>query len=172
MTGQTRVQILEDELLIVRHSGEIPEIALHATLHYLQEDAEGPHLTLSDEELRSLQDAALERCREIVLRDLDPENRDRTIYRGIKRTLYNWKRMQDFCGRIGHRQDAFRTVVREALVTFLHREANDVAAGGRSSCVNCSAGELIEFSRELGCDPHCFPLGWQELCPDGELSVR
>jgi len=167
MTEHMRVQILEDELLIVRHSGEIPEIALHATIHYLQEDPEGPQLTLTDVELRSLQDAALERCREIVLRDLDPENRDRTIYRGIKRTLYNWKRMQDFCGRIGHRQDAFRMVVREALVTFLHREANDVAAGGRSSCINCSAGELIEFARKLDCNTDRFPSGWQDLCTAG-----
>jgi len=162
-----RVQILEDELLIVRHSGEIPEIALHATLHYLQEDAEGPHLTLSDEELRSLQDAALERCREIVLRDLDPENRDRTIYRGIKRTLYNWKRMQDFCGRIGRRQDDFRDIVRKALVTFLRREVDDVVAGGRSSCINCTAGDLVEFARKLDCNTDRFPSGWQDLCTAG-----
>ena len=168
MTGQTRAQIIEDELLIVRHSGEIPEIALHATIHYLQEDSEGPQLTLTDVELRSLQDAALKRCREIILRDLDPENRDLSLYRGIRRTNYNWHRLRAFCGRIGRRQDDFRDIVRKALVAFLHREAADVASGKRSSCINCSAGELAEFGRELGCDPHGFPPGWQELCPAGE----
>ena len=167
MTEQTRAQILEDELLIVRHSGEIPEIALHATLHYLQEDAEGPHLTLTEEELRALQDAALKRCREIVLRDLDPENRDRTIYRGIKRTIYNWQRMQDFCHRIKRRQDVFKPVVREALVAFLRREADDVASGGRTSCINCTADELVEFAHRLDCDTDRFPPGWQKLCVAG-----
>ncbi len=168
MTGQTRAQILEDELLIVRHSGEIPEIALNATIHYLQEDPEGPGLTLTEVELRCLQDAALKRCREIVLRDLDPENRDLPLYRGIRRTIYNWQRMQAFCGRIGRRQDDFRDVVRKALLAFLHREAADVGTGKRSSCINCSAGELAGFARQLGCDLHDLPPGWQQLCPAGE----
>ena len=169
MTGQTRAQILEDELLIVRHSGEIPEIALHATIHYLQKDPEGPQLTLTDLELRSLQDAALKRCREIILRDLDPDNRDLPLYRGIRRTIYNWHRMQAFCGRIGRRPDDFRDIVCKALVEFLRREADDVAAGERSSCINCSAGDLAEFGRELGCDLHGFPPDWQELCPAEEM---
>lgn len=169
MTGQTRAQILEDELLIVRHSGEIPEIALNATIYYLQEDPEGPGLTLTDLELRSLQDAALKRCREIVLRDLDPENRDLPLYRGIRRTIYNWHRLQAFLGRIGRRQYDFRAVVRKALLAFLSREAADVATGRRSSCINCSAGELAGFARELGCDPGDFPPGWQQLCPAGEM---
>ncbi len=171
MTEHMRVQILEDELLIVRHSGEIPEIALYATIHYLQEGPEGPQLTLTDVELHVLQDAALDRCREIVLRDLDPENRDLSLYRGIRRTLYNWDRMQAFCGRIGRRQDAFKDIVRQALVEFLRREADDVAAGRWSSCINCTAEELVEFARELSCDPDRFPLGWQDLCPVGESQV-
>jgi len=160
-----RAQILEDELLIVRDSGEIPEIALHATLHYLSNDPEGPELTLTDTELRSLQDAALARCREIVLRDLDPDNRDLSIYRGIKRSIYNWNRLQAFCGRLERRQDGFQGVVLTALRTFLGREVEDVAAGVRSSSINCTAEELLDFCRCLGCDDaEMFLTGWQELC--------
>ncbi len=171
MTEQMRTQLLEDELLIVRHSGEIPEIALYATIHYLQEDPEGPQLTLTDVELHALQDAALERYREIVLRDLDPENRDLSLYRGIRRTLYNWNRMQAFCGRIGRHQDVFKEIVRKALLEFLHREADDVAAGRRRSCINCSATELVEFARELGCDSDSFSSAWLDICPVGESQV-
>jgi hypothetical protein len=167
VTGGERSRILEDELLIVRHSGEIPEIALHSTLHYLGEDPEGPRMVLTAAELKTLQDAALERSREIVLRDLDPANRDLSLYRGVKRSIYNWHRMQDFCGRIGRDTGVFQTVVRDALLAFLSVEVNDVAAGIRSSSINCSAEELLDFARELDCDHNRFPQGWQALCPAG-----
>ncbi|HHD57107.1 MAG TPA: hypothetical protein ENK89_05460 [Desulfobulbaceae bacterium] len=166
MTGEERSHILEDELLIVRHSGEIPEIALHATLHYLVEDQEGPQLTLTEVEIRSLQDAALARSREIVLRDLDPANRDLSLYRGVKRSIYNWQRMQDFCGRIGRDGGDFQAVVREALLVFLATEANDVGAGRRSSSINCTAEELVAFAVKLSCNPDRFPSGWLALCEE------
>ncbi len=170
MNTELRAQILDDELLIVRDSGEIPEIALHATLHYLQEDPDGPQLTLTDAELQSLQDAALARCREIVLRDLDPDNRDLSIYRGIKRSIYNWQRLQAFCDRIGRRESGFKGVVREALVSFVYRELADVAAGIRSPAINCSVEELAVFCRQLGMDAGILPPGWQRLCPEQEKS--
>ena len=42
-----RNALMEEELLLVRHSGEIPEVALHASLHFLCDDEEGPRLILS-----------------------------------------------------------------------------------------------------------------------------
>jgi hypothetical protein len=164
VTDGKRSHILEDELLIVRHSGEIPEIALHATLHYLAEDPEGPRMVLDDAEVKALQDAALLRSREIVLRDLDPANRDLSLYRGVKRSIYNWQRLQDFCGRIGRETGAFQAVVRDALLAFLRVEADDVGAGRRSSSINCTADELKGFAGELACDPDHFPENWQALC--------
>lgn len=166
MTGEERSHILEDELLIVRHSGEIPEIALHATLHYLAEDPEGPQLILTEAEILSLQDAALARSREIILRDLDPANRDLSLYRGVKRSIYNWQRMQDFCGRIGRDGGDFQAVVRAALLVFLATEADDVGAGRRSSSINCTAEELVDFAGELACAPDLFPANWQALCEE------
>ena len=164
MNQQERQQILEDELLIVRHSGEIPEIAYHATIHYLTEDPEGPGLTLTDAEVMSLQDGALARAREIVLRDLDPANRDLTIYRGIKRTIYNWQRWQDFLARLGRNDAEFRQEVRGALVAFLAQEKKDVQSGARASSINCTVEELAVIARELGCRDGELPAGWQELC--------
>ncbi len=80
MISDERTLLLEEELLLVRHSGEIPEVALHASVHYLTEDPEGPGLVLADEELRPLQEAALARYREIILRDLDAGNRDLSLF--------------------------------------------------------------------------------------------
>jgi len=161
---ESRSLILEEEYLIVRHSGELPEIALHSTYYYLCEDDEGPGLALSDEERRFLEDAALERSREIVLRDLDPENRDLGLYRGLKRSAYNWSRHQDFCQRICRHEADFKEVVREALATFLAREVEDVCGGSRRSSINCTVDELLCFAAELDCSPDLFPAGWHQLC--------
>lgn len=163
---EERNLLLEEEFLIVRHSGEIPEIALYSTLHYLGEDPEGPQIILSNEELTALQNGALERSREIVLRDLDPGNRDLSLYRGIRRSIYNWHRHLAFCGRIDRQPQGFRTVVREALLSFLAREIMDVTSGARTSSVNCTCRELVNFAAELDCDPETLPQGWRTLCED------
>ncbi|HFQ90360.1 MAG TPA: hypothetical protein ENK27_09835 [Desulfobulbus sp.] len=160
-----REQLLEEEFLILRHSGEIPEIAYHSSLHYLCEDAEGPGLVLSEEEVRALQDAALVRSREIVLRDLDPDNRDLSLYRGVRRSICNWQRHLDFCRRIGRDDSSFLPRVRQALVGFLHREAEDVCQGLRASSINCSDEALAEFIAELGIGPEELPANWRTLCP-------
>ncbi|MCF6185991.1 MAG: hypothetical protein L3J49_00725 [Desulfobulbaceae bacterium] len=161
---EERTLLLEEEYLIVRHSGEIPEIALYSTLYYLSEDPEGPHILLNNEELAALQNGALKRSREIVLRDLDPANRDLSLYRGVQRSLYNWRRHQAFCERIGRDGDGFKEVVRAALLDFFRRELEDVDSGNRTSSINCTAEELAEFAAELGCIPENLPSGWQMLC--------
>ncbi len=159
-----RKELLEEELLIVRHSGEIPEIALHASLYYLEEDEEGPRMTLTAAERQDLCAAALARAREIVLRDLDPANRDLGLYRGVARSLANWQRLQNFCRRSNLACPGFREEVRRALVSFLETELREVASGERDSCVNCSPDEIELFCRELELDPEHLPMGWISLC--------
>ena len=168
MIMNDRAAILEEEIYILRDSGEIPEIAYHSTLYYLTGDPQGPQMALTDEELAQLQDAALHRYREIVLRDLKPENRDLGLYRGVRRTLYNWQRMQDFCGRIGRNCASFQKPVGRALITFLKQELADVRAGERNSSVNCSVERIEELAGLLGLDSADLPAGWQALCPEGE----
>ncbi len=165
MDRDRRRLLLEEEALIVRHSGEIPEIALHSSIHYLTCDPEGPQLTLTDRELAILQEAALARFREIILRDLDPENRDKTIYRGVARSIANRGRCRDFCIRSGLQPFPFDRETAPALLNFLEREVAEVKSGHRFSCLNCSAGELQGFAVELGIDPQELPRGWQDLCP-------
>lgn len=159
-----RKRLLADELIIVRNSGEIPEIALHNSLYYLTEDREGPRLALEDDEVEALFAAALERAREIVLRDLNPRNRDLSIYRGPVRSMVNWRRLQEFCGRIHRSCPGFRETVARALVEFLETELRDVRSGRRASSVNCSAGELEGYCRELSLPLSALPSGWNKLC--------
>lgn len=97
--SRPRQELLEDEWLLVRHSGEIPEIALHSAFHYLTADPNGPRLQLSVEETHYLRDAAVTRYQEIIQRDLCYENRKLTVYRGVRRAIFNWHRFVVFCER-------------------------------------------------------------------------
>jgi hypothetical protein len=151
MTEQERRNIVEDELFFLRDSGELPEIAYHSSLYYLTEDQDGPGLFLTESEQRLLQEAVLERCQQIVLRDLMPDNRDLGIYRGPQRSIYNWQRYCTFCQRIDQRQDdAFKERVAQALVRFIRQEAADMEDGYRESSVNCTAKDLLAFAEEVG----------------------
>ena len=150
--------LLAEELLIVRHSGEIPEIAFHGSLYYLCEDPAGPHLTLTENELDSLRQQVVARYREILLRDLSPENRDARIYRGLKRCIFNWERLGKFCARQEMAiEEALRQEIAEALRGFLRQEADEVRAGLRQSCLNCTKEELDTFAREIGVLPERLP---------------
>lgn len=164
MTQDDREALLEEEVIILRNSGEIPEIALHSSLYYLEEDGEGPQITLREEELHQLYDAALERAREIVLRDLDPDNRDLGIYRGPARSITNWYRLLSFCNRINRTCHDFNATVSAALFSFLQKECEDQRSAKRLSSVNCSAKEMEKFCAELGVDPQELPDGWRLLC--------
>jgi hypothetical protein len=167
MNRQERAAILEDELLILADSGEIPEIAFHSTLHYLTEDPDGPQLNLTGKELHLLQDAALNRYRQIILRDLDPANRDLSIYRGIRRSIYNWQRMLDFSSRSNRDiSTQFQEIVAAALLAFLEQELADVNSDKRISSVNCSASELLTFAAALDIAVPDLPADWQKLCSE------
>jgi hypothetical protein len=111
--------LIEEEVFAIRHSGEMPEVAFHTSLHYLQEDPEGPRLTVTPEDMQPLKEAVEMRYKRIVMRDLNPRYRDRSIYRGLARAIANWQRLVRFCQREKrdialHRQD-----VATALVAFL-----------------------------------------------------
>ncbi|PIE57120.1 MAG: hypothetical protein CSA34_00455 [Desulfobulbus propionicus] len=164
MIGSERQFLLEDELLLVRDSGEIPEIAYQGALHYLSHDAEGPGLELNSGELKMLQDAAMARYREIILRDLDPGSRDLSSYRGLKRAITNYKRLTAFSHRIQRQPAMDCDEVKQLLLVFICRELQEVRHGLRDSSVNCSCEELEAFCRQLSFHENELPAGWRRLC--------
>lgn len=164
MIQSDREYILEEEWLLVRHSGEIPEVALHASFHYLGEESEGPHLILTQEEVEHLQQAALARYEEIILRDLNPGNRDLSLFRGIRRANHNWYRYARFCERICCGVDVFQQQAARALSHYLQVELGEVGAGQRQASINCTAEALLTFALSLGISPTALPMGWEQLC--------
>lgn len=170
MITENRVDIIDNEVLIVRNSGEIPEIALYASLYYLKDEPEGPGIVVTEEELCAFQAAALVRSREIILRDLDPDNRDLALYRGLKRTIANYRRHHDFLARIGRKDDEIKGITARALLQLLNREVKEVGSGRRVSSINCTISELVNFIDVLEVSRNLLPYGWQKLCSSGNCE--
>jgi hypothetical protein len=163
-SAEERKELLADEFLLVRHSGEIPEVALHSSLYYLTEDPSGPGIALVAGDLALLKDAVQARYREIILRDLEPENRDKGLYRGLARCLANWQRLRRFCRQEDRDVGEIRHEVAKALQHFIARELEDVLSGSRISCINCSADELRQLAADLYLADDDLLDGWQCLC--------
>ena len=158
------MNVLEDEWYAVRHSGEIPEVALYSALFYLSHDNSGPGLSLTSEQNRMLVEAAEIRYREIVLRDLQQANRNTTDYRGIKRSIINWQRFKTFCSRQQLDSDGFRREVAELFLLFVKEEEVEVKEGLRDSSINCTFEELCGFASQLGLSLSALPESINELC--------
>jgi hypothetical protein len=190
---QARQELLEDEWLVVRHSGEIPEIALHSAFYYLTEDPTGPGLRLSVEEIQSLREAAATRYQEIIMRDLCFENRELTVYRGVRRAIFNWHRFVAFCERQNEDCHTLRQATAEAFLVLVHKVLRQASDQGRTdlnpaplsslltsrssalpgsidigpslaSVFNCTFHDLTLFGSELGIYEGQIPPEISQFC--------
>lgn len=160
--------LIDEEVFAIRHSGEMPEVAFHTSIHYLQEDPEGPQIEAPPDAIHQLKDAVEKRYKRIVMRDLNPRYRERSIYRGLARAMANWQRLVRFCERENRDAAVHRQDFAAALVAFLVIETDDVTSGRKASSVNCSANALETFAATVGLTPSRLPEGWQLVCSKGE----
>lgn len=160
-------ELLENEWYLVRHSGETPEIALHSALYFLTRAKDGPHLTLSGDQQQWLLEAAVERFREIILRDLDHHNSATSAYRGPQRSIVNYHRFRNFCRRQQIGEGLLRQQAAAALRAFMARELAEVGRG-RDTLINCSYRQLRDFACALDLDPADLPEAITSLCPTAE----
>ena len=149
--------VLSEEALLIIHSGEMPEVAYYGSIYYLTEDPEGPHLVLDPQDLPVLEEAVVQRYKIIILRDITPKNRDKRIYRGIKRCAVNWRRLLAFSTKKGIDISSIRREVAEALKAFLTQEYIDVSSGKRKSCINCPESTVMELASDLGLSREDLP---------------
>lgn len=143
-------ELIDNEWYIVRYSGEIPEIAYNSSIYFLTRATVGPQITLSESHLDRLKQAAVDRYEEIILRDLLHENVDKSIYRGIVRSICNYSRFTQFCRRQDLSPDEIRNVARQTLSEFLQIEFERLASKSYHTVINCSFAELTSFARTLG----------------------
>lgn len=166
--GDDKEYLLQEEVMIIRHSGEIPEVAYHGSIYYLMDDPEGPRLDeLTIEDLIPLKEAVVHRYRVIILRDLTAENRDKRIYRGLARSAVNWERLSQFLGKEGLTAPGLKTEIARAFRSFLEREWEDVASGRRASCINCSYEVVVAMASAIGVAADEIPAGLWGVCSEG-----
>ncbi len=155
---------VEDEWYAVRHSGEIPEVALCSALYYLSHDPGGPGLRLTREQEKMLVQAAEMRYQEIVLRDLQPSQENMPGYRGIKRSIINWQRYLRFCSRQRIDADGFRAEVATGLLLFVREGLLEAESRQRDISINCTYVELCCFAAELGLSASLLPESVRQFC--------
>ncbi|MGW8193674.1 MAG: hypothetical protein ACWGOX_05355 [Desulforhopalus sp.] len=143
-------QLIENEWYIVRHSGEIPEIAYNSAIYFLTRAKEGPRLRLSEQHRQTLKNAAALRFSEIVLRDLDHSNWGKPIYRGVERSRVNYERFSAFCRRQQIDGAAIRQMAADALIGFLKTELLLIKKNRRRSIINCTYPNLQVYAADLG----------------------
>jgi hypothetical protein len=168
MSSHNKEALIAEEAFVIQHSGEIPEVTLHESLYHLTEDPDGPSLKLDKKDVLPLKQAVVKRYRTIILRDIDPQNRDKSIYRGVARCAANWQRLRKFCFRESLDITKIKTETAKALQVFLTREVVDVESKKRSSCINCRDIEIEDLAKSLDVSIANLPGRWQELCPEEE----
>jgi len=156
--------ILADEELLIRDGGEMPEVTFHSSLNYLTHDDDGPRLILNSDDIRRLKKAVVHGYKQIILRDLTPDNRDKGLYRGLERCCLNWQRLENFCRREALDLKEVRREVSEFLKRFMSIEVKEVIEGQRPSSINCRPDDIHCLCENLRIDPKEFPDGWQKLC--------
>lgn len=150
---------------MVRHSGEIPEVAFHSSICFLTTDPQGPKIELDQNDLLFLKKIVLERYCQIIRRDLNPDNRDKSIYRGLSRSYANWVRLTKYCMRENFQLEIIRKEMASLLRIFLHNEAKEVFSKKRKTCINLSLDLLDIFRKELGLSSKDLPKNITLLCP-------
>jgi hypothetical protein len=159
-------EAIENEWYIVRYSGETPEIAYNSAIYYLTRAKDGPHISLDEEQIGLLKEAAVDRYTEIILRDLQHANCTKPIYRGIARSIINYRRFCMFCSRQQLEVAGVRSLAAEALLEFLDTEMERLQSENRPSIINCTYTELKSYAALLGVElgercetlqKHCSP---------------
>lgn len=159
------IEALENEWHIVRYSGETPEIAYNSSIYYLTRAQDGPRIRLDEDQVKLLKDAAVERFAEIILRDLQHANCSKPIYRGIIRSIVNYRRFCVFCKRQQLEVGKVRSQTAEGLLLFLATELEVLQNGNRSSVINCTYEELQNYALLLGVDWGPRYHGLEKHCP-------
>jgi hypothetical protein len=155
---------LADEVLIIEESGEMPEVAYHGAVYYLTRDPDGPGLTLEEKDHTPLKNAVVSRYTTIMMRDLTPDNRSKSIYRGLERCICNWQRLKLYSEREKINISHIRKKTARRLTHFLQTERDDVIDQKCPTSINCSKEDLENFIRDLGLEPSEVMIDCLKMC--------
>ena len=172
---------LQQEIDWIENSGEMPEVAFYEALYYLAEEEDGPKLTLTLSDIKHLEDAAINRFKTIILRDLKFANRRSSIFRGLKRAIINYDRLKKYQKKKNRIDSGLEKMTGRFLLEYIRRECEEISDRRHYRTINCTREELEQFTDELGVNiapEHndiCFkhiPLTFDEVYRATLLSER
>ena len=172
---------LQQEVDWIENSGEMPEVAFYEALYYLTEEEEGPKLILTLSDIKRLEDAAINRFKTIILRDLKFANRRSSIFRGLKRAIINYNRLKKYQKKKNRIDPGLEKMTGPFLLEYIRRECEEISDRRHYRTINCTREELEQFADELGVNiapEHndiCFkhiPLTFDEVYRATLLSER
>jgi len=141
---------IQDEIeFILYEGGEIPEVCFWNSYFYLTEPPpEGIGLKLSDEELKALQKAVIDRYLLIIQRDLTYEYMDKPFYRGLSRAITNIKRLRNFLENTGLYPE-YEGLLRRKIKRWFKKFKDDLKANGKDIKKLFPKEELKKFREEV-----------------------
>ncbi|MCD4788213.1 MAG: hypothetical protein K8R09_08345 [Desulfobacterales bacterium] len=172
---------LQQEVDWIENSGEMPEVAFYEAFYYLAEEEEGPKLTLTSSDIKRLEDAAINRFKTIILRDLKFANRRSSIFRGLKRAIINYNRLKKYQKKKNRIDPGLEKMIGRFLLEYIRRECEEISDRRHYRTINCTREELEQFADELGVNiaseynDICFehiPLTFDEVYRATLLSER
>lgn len=129
---------------------EIPEVRFWNSFFYLTSPPpEGLGLKLSEEELKILKTAVLNRYILIIERDLTYEFIDKHFYRGLGRALINLKRLKNFLKSSGLEREFRKRTFKLKLTNMFKNLENKLKQNGKELSLVGTKEEIEEFKKEL-----------------------
>ena len=177
----SRESYLQQEVDWIENSGEMPEVAFYEAFYYLTEKEEGPKLILTLSDIKRMEDAAINRFKTIILRDLKFANRRSSIFRGLKRAIINYNRLKKYQKKKNRIDSGMKKETGRSLEEYIRCECEDISDKRHYRTINCTREELEQFADELGVNiaPEyndiCFkhiPLTFDEVYRATLLSER
>lgn len=149
-SNNIRKEILDEAELILYEGGEIPEVRFWNSFFYLTSPPpEGLGLKLSEEELKILKTAVLNRYILIIERDLTYEFIDKHFYRGLGRALINLKRLKNFLKSSGLEREFRKRTFKLKLTNMFKNLENKLKQNGKELSLVGTKEEIEEFKKEL-----------------------
>jgi hypothetical protein len=157
----SKKQYLTEETEWIVESGEIPEVAFHEAVFYLTKSKKGPALKLTSADIKLLEKAVINRYKTIILRDLNCKNIGTPVFRGIKRSIINYKRLKKYQAQKNIKNNNLKKEIIRLLTEYMDQECREISENRFYRTINCTRRELEAFTEEVGAD---IDPAWMDLC--------
>lgn len=145
-----RPEVLNEIEFILYEGGEIPEVCFWNSYFYLTSPPpQGLGLHLSEEEIKALKLAVLNRYLLLIKRDLTYEFIDKPFYRGLGRAIVNLRRLKKFIENSDLTPEIKPTILKKKIKNMFKEFKTKLKQNGENFLLVETNDEINEFKKEL-----------------------